>query len=322
MKKAIFFGVLFLIEALFSTSVLATDSNIASLGTGGATGVYYPIGRTICRLINKNQQKTGIRCSVNVTDGSVFNINAIRSSDLDIGIVQSDIQHQAYKGIAQFKKKGAFKNLRSLFSLYIESSTLIVRSDSNIEKFSDLKGKRVNIGRSGSGSAGTYAVIEKIFDMNRNDLKLATELTSSAMGYALCDNKIDAYFILIGHPAGLIKETAENCDIQIINIDGSEVDGLIKNNSFYSYFSIPEDMYGNPKALSTFGVRATFVTSAKASNAVVYEFVKTIFEDFEKFKGLHSVLKNIKKSEMVKNSLFAPLHRGAEKYYKEIGLIK
>ena len=240
-----------------------------------------------------------------------------------MGVAQSDWQYHAYNGTSKFKDAGKFEDLRAVFSVHAEPATLDVRKDSGIKNFGDLKGKRVNVGQPGSGTVATYDVIEEAWGMSRDDLKLATELKSSEMGQALCDNKIDAYFILVGHPAGLIKETTTTCDAHIADIHGPAADKLIADNSFYRYASVPAGMYsGNPDAAKTMGVGATFVTSAKVSDDVIYEVVKAVFENFDAFKKLHPAFKNLKKTEMVSASLSAPIHDGAMKYYKAAGLIK
>ena len=308
---------------LASSTAMAAETTFVSIGTGGVTGVYYPTGGAICRLVNKNRKETGIRCSVESTGGSVFNINAIRSGELEMGVAQSDWQYHAYNGTSKFKDAGPFKDLRSVFSVHAEPATLVVRADSGIKEFADLKGKRVNVGQPGSGTVATYDVIAEAYGQKRSDLKLAGELKSSEMGQALCDNKIDAYFILVGHPAGLIKETTTTCEAKIANIHGPHVDKLVKGNSYYRYASVPAGMYtGNPDAAKTMGVGATFVSSSKVPEAVIYEVVKAVFENFDDFKKLHPAFKNLKKTEMVSAALSAPLHAGAVKYYKEAGLIK
>ena len=312
-----------LLATTLSSSAVAAEKTYVSIGTGGVTGVYYPTGGAICRLVNKNRKRTGIRCSVESTGGSVFNLNAIRKGELEMGVAQSDWQYHAYNGTSKFKDAGPYKDLRAVFSVHAEPGTLVVRADSGIKGFSDLNGKRVNVGQPGSGTAATYEVIEKALGMKRSDLKLAAELKSSEMGQALCDNKIDAYFMLVGHPAGFVKETTTTCDSRIANIQGAGVDKLVKDNSFYRYASIPAGMYtGNPNAVKTMGVGATFVSSATVPENVIYEVVKAIFENFDDFKKLHPAFKNLKKTEMVSASLSAPLHDGAMKYYKEAGLIK
>jgi len=312
-----------LLGATLSSSAMAAEKTYVSIGTGGVTGVYYPTGGAICRLVNKNRKKTGIRCSVESTGGSVFNINGIRQGELEMGVAQSDWQYHAYHGTSKFKKAGPFKDLRAVFSVHAEPATLVARADSGIKNFTDLKGKRVNVGQPGSGTVATFDVIEKAYGMSRKDYKLAAELKASEMGQALCDNKIDAYFMVVGHPAGAIKETTTTCDAKIANIHGPAIDKLIKDYPFYRYASIPAGMYkGNPDAIKTMGVGATFVSSAKVPEKVIYEVVKAVFENFDDFKKLHPAFKNLKKTEMVKASLSAPLHAGALKYYKEVGLIK
>jgi len=311
-----------LLGATLSSSAMAMEKQFVSIGTGGVTGVYYPTGGAICRLVNKNRKKTGIRCSVESTGGSVFNINAIREGELEMGVAQSDWQYHAYNGTSKFKDAGPFKDLRAVFSVHAEPATLVVRGDSGIKEFADLKGKRVNVGQPGSGTVATYDVIAEAYGQKRSDLKLAAELKSSEMGQALCDNKIDAYFILVGHPAGLIKETTTTCDAKIANIHGPAVTKLVDDNPFYRYASVPADMYtGNPTAAKTMGVGATFVSSTKVSEEVIYEVVKAVFENFDDFRKLHPAFKNLKKTEMVSASLSAPLHDGAKKYYKEAGLM-
>ena len=314
-----------LLGATLSSSTMAAtpETQFVSIGTGGVTGVYYPTGGAICRLVNKNRKKTGIRCSVESTGGSVFNINAIRQGELEMGVAQSDWQYHAYNGTSKFEDAGPFKELRAVFSVHAEPGTLIVRADSGIKNFSDLKGKRVNVGEPGSGTVATYSVLEAAFGMKRSDLKLASELKSSEAPAALCDNKIDAFFILVGHPAGMVKEATSTCDVKIADIHGPAADKLIKDNSFYRYASIPAGMYtSNPTAVKTMGVGATFVSSSDVPEAVIYEVVKAVFENFDDFKKLHPAFRNLKKTEMVSASLSAPLHDGAMKYYKEAGLIK
>ena len=310
--------------SLFAGSaVMAAETQFVSIGTGGVTGVYYPTGGAICRLVNKRRKETGIRCSVESTGGSVFNINAIRAGELDMGVAQSDWQFHAYNGTSKFKKAGKFSELRAVFSIHPEPVTLVVRADSGIKEFKDIKGKRINIGQPGSGTVATYDVIAKAYGIKRSDLKLASELKAAEMGQALCDNKIDGYMMVVGHPAGLIKETTTTCDARIADIHGAEVKKLVDGNSYYRYASVPAAMYrGNPEAAKTFGVGATFVTSAKVPEKVIYEVVKAVFDNINDFKKLHPAFKNLKVTEMVSASLSAPLHKGAMKYYKEKGLIK
>jgi len=126
-----------------------------TIGTGGVTGVYYPTGGAICRLVNKGRKEHGVRCSVESTGGSVYNINTIREGELEFGVAQSDWQYHAFNGSSKFEEAGPFENLRAVFSVHPEPFTVVARADSGITNFEDLKGKRVNIGNPGSGQRGT-----------------------------------------------------------------------------------------------------------------------------------------------------------------------
>jgi len=290
-----------------------------SIGTGGVTGVYYPTGGAICRLVNKRRKETGIRCSAESTGGSIYNINTIKAGELEFGVAQSDWQYHAYHGTSKFKKAGPFKKLRAVFSVHPEPVTIIARDDSGVQNITDLKGKRVNIGNVGSGTRGTWEVIEKAFGWKRSDLRLASELKSAETGQAVCDNKIDAYFWLVGHPSALTQESLVTCATHLVNATGPVIDKLVAENSYYRKAVIPAGMYSNKEDIHTFGVGATFVTSADVPEDVVYTVVKAVFDNFDQFKKLHPAFAHLKESQMIKDSLSAPLHRGAVKYYKERG---
>ncbi len=312
------------LAAAFGLSLIAVNASAAetfvTIGTGGVTGVYYPTGGSICRLVNKGRKEHGVRCTVESTGGSIYNINTIRGGELDMGIVQSDWQYHSYNGTSKFKDQGAFKELRAVFSVHPEPVTIVARADAGIKHLDDIKGKRLNIGNPGSGTRGTWEVLEEALGWKRSDLKLASELKSAEMSQALCDNKIDVYFWLVGHPSGSTKEAMTTCDAVLVTASGPVVDKLVKDNSFYRYATIPGGMYrGNPKDVKTYGVGATFVSSTATSEDTIYQVVKAVFENFDSFKKLHPAFKNLKESEMIKDGLSAPLHAGAMKYYKERG---
>ncbi|MHA1537910.1 MAG: TAXI family TRAP transporter solute-binding subunit, partial [Alphaproteobacteria bacterium] len=176
------------------------------IGTGGQTGVYYQVGQAICRLVNRDSAKNDINCTAPSTGGSVANLNALRAGELSMGVAQSDWQYHAYNGTSKFKSKGPFKDLRAVFSVHPEPFTVVARKDSGIKTFTDLKGKRVNIGNVGSGQRGTMEVVMGKLGWTMGSFKLATELKSSEQAKALCDNKVDAIVFTVGHPNGSIKE--------------------------------------------------------------------------------------------------------------------
>lgn len=300
----------------------AWGAEFITIGTGGVTGVYYPTGGAICRLVNKNRKEHGIRCTVESTEGSIYNINAIRSGELDMAVVQSDWQYHAYHGSSEFKDKGPFKELRALFSVHAEPFTVVARKDAGIKKFKDLKGKRVNVGNPGSGQRATMEVVMKAMGWTMSDFSLVSELNSAEQSAALCDNKIDAMVFVVGHPSGSIKEAATSCDSVIVEVSGKEIDKLVRENKYYRHVTIPGGMYrGNDKNVKTFGVGATVVSSTRTPDNTVYWVVKSVFDNFDDFKQLHPAFANLNKREMVKDGLSAPIHPGAMKYYKEVGLM-
>jgi len=307
--------------SLGAVSTASADSFI-TIGTGGVTGVYYPTGGSICRLVNKNRKTHGIRCSVESTGGSVYNLNTIRAGELDMGVAQSDWQYHAYNGTSKFKDKGANKDLRAVFSVHPEPFTVVARADSGIKNFMDLKGKRVNIGNPGSGQRGTMEVVMGALGWSKSDFSLASELKSAEQSKALCDNKIDAMVFTVGHPSGSINEATTTCDTVLVNVTGAAIDKLVADNDYYRTATIPGGMYrGNDKDTKTFGVGATFVSSTKTSADTVYQVVKAVFENFDSFRKLHPAFANLKKAQMVKDGLSAPVHDGAAKFYKEAGLM-
>lgn len=303
-------------------SLTAHAEQFITIGTGGVTGVYYPTGGAICRLVNKDRKTHGIRCSVESTGGSIYNINTIRAGELDLAIAQSDWQYHAYNGTNLFEEKGPFKSLRSVFSLHAEPFTVVARADSGIKTFDDLKGKRVNIGNPGSGQRGTMEVLMKAKGWTMKDFKLVSELKASEQSKALCDNKIDAMIYTVGHPSGAIKEATTSCSSVIVEVTGPVIDKLVAENAFYRIVTIPSGMYtGSENEVTTFGVGATFVSSTRVDNNVIYAVTQSVFDNFNEFKRLHPAFSGLKKEEMIKDGLTAPLHDGAKKYFIEVGLL-
>jgi TRAP transporter TAXI family solute receptor len=298
---------------------LAADQFV-TIGTGGVTGVYYAVGGAICRLMNKERKTTHIRCSTESTGGSVFNVNAIQSGELDFGMTQSDVQYNAVKGEAQFKDSGAMPDLRAVFAVHPEPFTVLARADAGVKKFEDFKGKRFNVGNPGSGTRASMEELLKQMGWSDSDFSLASELKADEQGAALCDNKIDGFFYGVGHPSAAIQDPTTACGAKLIPLEGEAVDALIKAHPYYSVATIPGGMYANnPDPIKTYGVLATLVTSAKVPDEVVYNLVKAVFENFDEFKKLHPAFAHLDPKTMVKEGLSAPIHPGALKYYKEKG---
>ena len=300
----------------------AAQQKFVTIGTGGVTGVYYAVGGAICRLVNKDRKAYGIRCSVESTGGSGFNVNSIKAGELDFGMAQSDIGYHAVKGTGPFKEAGPFKELRSVFSVHPEPFTVVARPDANITKFEDFKGKRFNVGNPGSGTRLSIEELLAALGMKTSDFSLASELKPDEHGPALCDNKIDGFFYGVGHPSANIQDPTTACGAKLIPLKGPAIDKLVAEHPYYAKATIPGGMYSNnPQPTETYGVVATLVTSAKVPDNVVYAIVKATFDNFDEFKKLHPAFAHLDMKAMTKNGLSAPLHPGAVKYFKEKGLL-
>ena len=307
----------------FAAAPASAQQQFFSIGTGGVTGVYYPAGGAICRLVNQNRRDHGFRCSVESTGGSIYNINTVRAGELEFGVAQSDWQYHAYNGTSQFADAGAFEDLRAVFSVHAEPFTLIVRGDSDIDGFEDLVGKRVNVGNPGSGQRATMEVVMEAFGISMDDFAVATEFQGAEMAQALCNGQIDAMIYTVGHPAAAITEVTTTCDADLIDVAGEPIDRLVAENSYYRVAVIPGGTYaGNDEDVTTFGVGATMITSAAVPEDIVYTTVKAVFDNFTDFKGLHPAFANLTEEEMISDGLSAPLHPGAERYYRERGWIQ
>jgi hypothetical protein len=292
-----------------------------TIGTGGVTGVYYPAGGAICRLVNKDRAKHGIRCSVESTGGSVFNINTIKAGELDMGVAQSDVHYNAVQGKAQFKEP--FRELRAVFALHPEPVTVVVRKESGVNSFADLKGKKFNVGNPGSGTRATLDELIGAMGWSLSAFSLASELKADEHGPALCDGKIDGFFYLVGHPSANIQDPTTVCGAKLVSVTGSAVDKLVKANPYYAHATIPGGLYpGNPQDTKTYGVLATVVSSSRVPADTVYTVVKAVFDNFDEFKKLHPAFQVLKPENMVKDGLSAPLHDGAARYYREKGWVK
>ena len=310
------------LAASFSVTANAADQTYVTIGTGGQTGVYYVVGQSICRLVNRQTSDHGIKCTAPSTGGSVANINAIRQGQQDMGMAQSDWQYHALNGTKHktFVEQGKFENLRALFSVHNEPFTVVARADSGIETFDDLVGKRVNLNNPGSGTRGTMEVIMAEKGWTKDSFKLAAELKAAEQAQALCDNKLDAMLYSVGHPSGAIKEATTSCDSKVIPVTGKEIEKLIAENDYYAEALIKGGLYkGTDADVKTFGNAATFVTSSDVDADTVYTVVKAVFDNFDRFKRLHPAFNNLDPKNMISGGLSAPLHEGAVRYYKERG---
>jgi len=320
-RTAALAATLALVAAILAPAPVVAQQKFVTIGTGGVTGVYYAVGGAICRLVNKDRAKSGIRCSVESTGGSVYNVNAIAAGELDCAMPKSDVQYQAYNGAGSFKEP--HKDLRAVFSVHPEPFTLVARKEAAISRFTDLKGKRVNVGNPGSGTRSAMDELLQAENMKTSDFALASELKADEHGPALCDNKIDAFFYGVGHPSANIQDPTTTCGAKLVPINDPAVDALVAKHPYLAKVSIPGAIYANnPQPTPTYGVLATMVSSSKVSPDVVYTITKAVFDNLDEFKKLHPAFAHLDAQEMMKNGLSAPIHEGAMRYYKEKGWMK
>ncbi len=313
---------LLILSTLLLASCGGDKTTFVTIGTGGVTGLYYPTGGAIARMVNQKRDQYGIKMTVESTAGSVYNINAVLSGDLEFGVAQSDRQYQAYHGLAEWAGHGPRQDLRSVLSIHPESITLIAARDSDIREITDLRGKRVNLGNPGSGQLQNSRDVLTAAGLSEDDL--AAEYVKAVEAPALLnDGRIDAFFYTVGHPNGNIKEaTAGRVKVFIVPIRGEGIDAMVRELPYYAPSTIPKTFY--PQALNeadipTVGVKATLVTSAGVDADIVYLITSEIFEHLEDFKSLHPAYQVLTRENMLQG-LSAPLHPGALRYYRESGL--
>lgn len=304
---------------LFSSFATAADTFI-SIGTGGQTGVYYIAGQSICRFVNRTTDTHQIKCNAPTSGGGVANVNGLRSLEYNFGIMQSDHQFKALNGLAPFQDHGKMTDIRAVFSLQSEVFTILAREDSGIHSFEDLKNKRVNLGNPGSGQRDTFEQILAVKNWNSDVFSLVSDLKPAEQAPAMSDNKIDAMSYFVGHPNGAIQEASTTNDTRLIPVTGPEIDALLKEKSYFTKAIIPGGMYrGNPNDTVSIGGKAVLSTNADTDPEMVYQLVKSVFTNIDRFKRLHPAFAELKETDMIKTGLTAPLHDGAIRYYKERG---
>lgn len=300
-------------------SPVVAAERMVTLGTAGVTGVYYPAGGAICRLVNRTRREHGLRCVVESTGGSISNLEDLRANEMDLGIVQSDWLYSAYHGTEVFNDVGEDASLRALFALHSEPFTIVVNKDSNIKSFDDLKGKRVYVGNRGSGMRATMGELAKLEGWSDNAFTTVMDIEYENVAQSLCQGQIDAVIYAVGHPNGAIQQVTSVCETRLIGVSGKVVDQLIEKHPFYNYAMIPGGMYlNNPYSVKTFGVGAVLVTTDRLSDDVVYEFVKGVFENLDNFRTLHPVFATLEAEKMIQDAKgIAPVHPGAQRYFDE-----
>ncbi|MGB7300249.1 MAG: TAXI family TRAP transporter solute-binding subunit [Burkholderiaceae bacterium] len=301
------------------------DSNqppatLVSIGSGAVGGVYFPAAGALCRLLNHGVGRHGIRCVVDRSGGSVQNVEDVLARRVDFGIVQTDIQADSVRGKNHFSQRGPAGNLRALFTVHAEPFTVVSRLDAGIQGFRDLRGKRVNIGKPDSGTRATMQLVMRAYGMTRSDFADIAETDAETAGAALCENKIDAFVYVVGHPNRTLRSTSEACAIHLVNVSGEELNSIVQAYDYYAATTIAGGIYvGNRQPVTTFGVRASVLGLESVPELISYELTRAVFEGLDQLRGLHPAFSTLARDEMLLGNA-APFHAGARRYYREIGL--
>lgn len=310
--------VLALVLSVAFASPAAAVVRRLNIATGAVTGVYYAAGEAICRLVNRTSARSGIRCRVDATPGSITNLDGLRSGRFDMAIVESNWLYRAWKGTDRFARFGPDAKLRSVLSLHHEAFTVLARPDSGIERFTDIKGKRINIGNRGSGYRATVALVFGALGWQLADFPTVREAGTADQSQMLCDNRVDATLFTIGHPNHAVADAIATCKAHLVPVEGERIAQLVSETPYLDPTVIRAGLYrGQTKAIVTFGTTATLVTTADLPPETVYDTVRTVFANLKALRRMHPALEYLDPKQMISEGIIAPFHDGALRYYRE-----
>jgi TRAP transporter TAXI family solute receptor len=319
--------------ALAASPTLAQDITFFRIGTGGTAGTYFPIGGLIANAIsNPPGSRTcadggscgvpGLVATAVASNGSVANVSAIASGSAQSGFTQSDVAYWAFNASGIYEGRPKVDVLRAIANLYPETFHLVARKGAGIKTIKDLKGKRVSLDEPGSGTLVDARLILAAYGMTEKDLR-AEYLKAQQAADKLKDNALDAFFSVSGWPLGAIAELAATTGIDLVPIDGPEAENLVKAYGFFAIDEIPDGAYKGVSGVKTVSVNAIWATSSKQPEQLIYGITAALWNPSTRklLDSGHSKGRTIK-LETATQGLGIPLHAGAEKFYKEKGLIK
>ena len=304
------------------------------IGTGSTGGTYFPIGGLLANAISNPPGSRpcdrggscgppGLIAVAQSTQGSVANVAAILSGQLESGLVQADIAYWAYRGEQVFSRNGSkVENLRAIANLYPEAIHLVVRANAGIKSIADLRGKRVSLGEKESGTRVDAEIILRAYGLNARRIR-ARYLNPGPAADALREGKLDAFFLVAGTPAAAISELASTIEIALVPIAGARIEKLIKRYPFFSQGRIAGEAYRGVGETRTLTVGAQWVVSAKVPADIVYGITKALWHaNTRRLLDRGHPKGKVIRIESALRGIGIPLHPGAERYYREAGLIK
>ncbi len=290
------------------------------VASGTVTGLYYPVAGAICRQMNQERPRHGLRCLVEATEGPVQNLSALRAGEVDLALVQSDWQAAAVRGDGRFGGSGPFKELRAVATLHAETITLLVRPEADIDDLSKLKGKRVNLGPRGSALRN---LSDLVIDAAGVRLPDDADMAPDAALAALCAGQLDAAFFAVGHPNASIMQATAQCGAAPLAVTGAGIDKLLSGRKDLTRAAIPANLYpGVQEEVATIGVAATLVTRADVPDATIAEVVRVLLEERSELSGQHPVFSGLVPDGMADRARTAPLHPAAAAAFAATGPAK
>jgi uncharacterized protein len=292
-----------------------------NIWTGGVTGVYYQIGAAICRLLQDHPPRRPIACTTAGSAGSVGNLIQMRTGEVPLALAQADSLHDAVTGTGGFANIGRDSQVRALFSLVTETLLVLTRREDWVPKLLELKGRRVNIGAPASGSEVTFRQLLAERGFTAAEFVELSDIKASLQAVALCDGEVDAIAFMAANPVPVMQEATHLCDTRFVPLDQEFTRAMVDRHPFYVPGMIPGGLYpNNPDPTPTIGVRATLVAPASTPDDVIYEVTRTVLDNLAELRTLHLAFATIEAKEILGYCVFAPIHPGAQRYFKERGL--
>lgn len=301
-----------------SGSIAFAKDKFVALGTSSKSGVYYPVGAGICALLNENRDEHLVRCLAYATGGSIYNIHALRSGELDAAITRADLAYLAANGQGIFKAAGPITGLRVIASLYDNPVGIVVHRDSAIQSVEDVLGSRINVGNLGSGKRDFSDLLFKVMNWKSSDFEFVGEMSTSKMGKAFCAGEVDVLVQAMGIPAKFYDQMINDCDGRFVPISADVLARLTQEAPFLEATVIPGGMYdSNPDDVQTIGTKAVLVTMDRVDPQTVYQISASIFSRMESFRDKHIALKQATPEAMANEGVYVPFHAGAVQYFEE-----
>jgi len=294
------------------------EKEFVTIVTGGSSGAYFALGGALSNLLNEKLDY--VNSSVESTGASAVNATKVGNNEAELAFAMNNVVSFAYNGVEGFKEKGKVENLRAVASLYPNYVQLVTVADSGIETVEDLVGKRVGVGAPGSGTEVDARNILKVHGITYDDIN--EDFLSYAEAIEQIKNgTVDAAFLTSGIPNAAVLDLSTTGDCKIVPITAEKVAELAETIPFYSSSIIPGGMYDDENDVATAAVSTLLITSAEVSEDTIYDITKTLFENLDSMVATHNAAKNIN-LETFEVGIPVPFHPGAERYYREVGVIE